>query len=681
MTLVTATRNVSKASDARNDTKMLMQPYANWEEFLMPAPISIAILGELVFISSGTDFSINKNAPKDGYKLIRYPDSFRASLMQVTNSGWAAFNEAHKNMDQVRLHSYNVGGYVKMAVTILMQNDDKIINAMLPDQLENIVTIAETCTTLSTSVERKFEYVIELIAELMEACVNAKAAYGEESAEMEKKIKESKLRQQAAEKHKEFTEKSLQQMTKRLESANEQYQKAMDSMPSGWTIVGMNFVEGLFSSTTNILSETTKSMANPSLKSGSIQNEAENSIANRIAYSKAGILVKLIETMNGFVDEGEIKWDKLYSDKRQEQLVPEWILQQLKDIEGSLDSSDKCTVTSDCRSICKEASEICRDLASISKADRSNTKETKRLIDNLTNLYKQAKKFDVQSKAAMGAPSFPVMPPQLANNQQNSPAPKKASAMAVENARFRIEESRAQLNQVQQMMEKTTDEMQKTHRELTEILITMQNCNLKQIEFKDSIKMLVQGLDAMGKVKDQWAKMVRFFQMISNIIKTTLGTSLKNFASTAQKASDSALEYTAKSFMKDMIYQQAFYASNVASLVCMISGTYTQVSNRYIMDRISSLGKLMGMDPKMPEFETERRKLQEGCREAEEGIKLLVLKNRKDFDRNATERLAKIERELEAALPPATEDEINRIKETVDQGMKAISTEDQEQYA
>jgi hypothetical protein len=201
----------------------------------------------------------------------------------------------------------------------------------------------------------------------------------------------------------------------------------------------------------------------------------------------------------------------------------------------------------------------------------------------------------------------------------------------------------------------------------------MQTCVVKEIDFKTTINLLVKGLDAMGKVKDQWAKMVRFFQMISNIIKTTLSPSLQNFVKMGHKVAKKALGYTANNLMKDMLYQEAFYVSNVASLVNMISGTYTEVSNGFLMDRISSLGKLVGLDPTMGEFATERRKLQDGCKDAEEGIKSLVLKNKRDFERNMTERLAKIEGELQAALPPATENEIKKIKEIFDKGMEELA--------
>ena len=38
-------QSVSKGSDIREDMAMVMTPHANWEEYLMPAPISIAIIG------------------------------------------------------------------------------------------------------------------------------------------------------------------------------------------------------------------------------------------------------------------------------------------------------------------------------------------------------------------------------------------------------------------------------------------------------------------------------------------------------------------------------------------------------------------------------------------------------------------------------------------------------------
>ncbi len=93
----------------------------------------------------------------------------------------------------------------------------------------------------------------------------------------------------------------------------------------------------------------------------------------------------------------------------------------------------------------------------------------------------------------------------------------------------------------------------------------------------------------------------------------------------------------------------------------MISATYTDVSNKYLMDRVSSLGKLMAMDKSKPEFELERQQLQNGCDEAQKAILMLVLKNKEEFDRKSTARLERIDRELLAILPAAPPEQIKRL--------------------
>ncbi|TWW79817.1 hypothetical protein D4764_10G0008470 [Takifugu flavidus] len=50
--IVKTTQSLTTAAEMRETTKMLMQPNANWEEYLTPAPLAIAIMGELVFICS-----------------------------------------------------------------------------------------------------------------------------------------------------------------------------------------------------------------------------------------------------------------------------------------------------------------------------------------------------------------------------------------------------------------------------------------------------------------------------------------------------------------------------------------------------------------------------------------------------------------------------------------------------
>ena len=65
----TAVAQVTRGSDRKEEMMMVVAPYANWGEFIVPAPLSIALLGELILISGGTDFSLEKKPPKDGFQV------------------------------------------------------------------------------------------------------------------------------------------------------------------------------------------------------------------------------------------------------------------------------------------------------------------------------------------------------------------------------------------------------------------------------------------------------------------------------------------------------------------------------------------------------------------------------------------------------------------------------------
>ncbi|XP_016366564.1 uncharacterized protein LOC107707161 [Sinocyclocheilus rhinocerous] len=676
-----STQSLTTAEDMRNETKLMMQPYANWEEYLTPAPLSIAILGELVFISSSTDFSINKNSPKDGYKFIRYPDSFRACLMQVCNSGWWAFNEAHTSMDQIRLHTGQVPNYMKTAVKILFQGDDEVVKAHLPDQLDNIRVIADECLKLSDATEKRFTDVIKIIQELLEACVNAEHFYGEELEAVKKKLEESKLREKTALEINKRTEKAMSAMEKELDQAHESYKKALNSLPSGWEMIGMDFVSGITQTVTglingvaSVITHPVRNMCSATTKMADTlnyirdQESTRDVIAEINAYSKSAEILTCVQNiqqlMNVDSEDDDIDWTNLY-DQKNKCTKSDCIKGYFKRITDNLKEIPSCPAKKQAKTLCKDGMEICSQLAKYAPDGKCDKDKSTKIIQEVLDLIKSAHIFDCKSKDITNSPAISPTPPMMFK-EQNKLENMSASQKATENARYKIEQSRAQLNKSRETYEKCVENLEKNQKELTEILVSMRNCDLKKIDFNTTIEMLVKGMDVMGRVKEQWEKMVHFFQMVSNIVKTSLSKTLKNFVSTSEKTQ--ALSYNAKLFSKDLLYTQAFQACNIASLVHMISGTYTDVSSKYLMDRVSSLGKLMAMDKSKPEFEHERKLLQNGCDEAQKGILMLVLQNKEEYDRKSTARLERIDRELLAILPAAPPEQIKRIQEVVQTG-------------
>ncbi|KAL6460743.1 hypothetical protein MHYP_G00307090 [Metynnis hypsauchen] len=523
-------QSLTTAEEMRNQTKLVMQPYANWEEYLTPAPLSIAILGELVFISSKTDFSINKNPPKGGYKHIKYPDSFRACLMQVCNSGWWAFNEAHKNMDQIRLHTMTVPDYMKTAVKILFQGDDEVVKAHLPDQLENIRVIADECLELAKSTENQFIVVINIIQELLEACVNAEHFYGEELEAIKKKLEENKIRKKSSEEAAKRSEKAVKIMEKQMKEAQATYKKAMDSLPDGWNMLALEFVGAMAESFTSVVSGMTAIVANPLAlvwnvsktitESGAAVKTSTTSSADGVdemnIYSKSAEILTWTGHIQQYVHSNSIDWKDLY-DQKSKSTKTDFVKNQFKRINSSLKSSPECKPKKHAKELCEEAIKICEELAKYAPDGKCEDKKTNELLERIRKVTESARTFDCKSKDVTKTPSLSAKPPMLSKEESKV---KKAFDKGTENARFRVEQSRAQLNNTRELYDKSVENMEQNQKELTEILITMRNCEVKEIDFNTTIQMLVKGMDAMGRVKVQWEKMVRFFQMVSNIVKT-----------------------------------------------------------------------------------------------------------------------------------------------------------------
>ncbi|XP_058861909.1 uncharacterized protein LOC117398360 [Acipenser ruthenus] len=420
ITVKNAVLKICKAEAVRKETELLMKPYANWEEYLMPGPLSIAILGELVFISSNTDFSINKNPPKDGFKYIKYPNSFRASLMQVTNSGWIAFNEAHKNMDQIRLHSNNVPSYMKMTVKTLLQDNIQIVQALLPDQLKNIRTIADECTRLAESTEKKFTDVILLIQELLEACLNSKQCYEEDVKEVQLKLEEAKLKKESAEKAKAMAEIYFGKMDKQLDEVHKQFTSAMESMPSGWEMFGMAMLEGLANSVSGFLAASSLPSKIVSLvKDFTGQNPADsNPFAANNVYSKSGQLLILAEQINSFVDKDKIKWSEVY-DQKTSSAKSSCLKKQFQNIESSLKSEENCQAKEKSVDVCKDAMSICDLLTEFAPKIGCKPEQEKDLITKIQNLKAQTEQLDSESKAFTNSSSFSATLPQMAQKTQS----------------------------------------------------------------------------------------------------------------------------------------------------------------------------------------------------------------------------------------------------------------------
>ncbi|KAI4894401.1 hypothetical protein NFI96_008555, partial [Prochilodus magdalenae] len=689
-----ANSSITKAKDFRNDIANLMQPYASWEQYLAQVPASIELLGQLIRISAD-DVSLDKTPPVGGYKFIRYPNSFRACLLQVCYAGWEAFNEAHKNMDQIRLYTGQVPHYLRNVVEIIVQGDTQILQAFLPAELQNIKHIASECLTLAEKNEAKFSDVIHLIKELVLALIGTDHDCKKELDEIKENIKAAEAEQKSAEDAKKIAMETFEKVQKELTEAEEDYKQALDSMPTGWKHFGMTLLSAIaeqipaiaasyFSGLIGLAVQTTVKVGfkiydevKASMKDSAGKQdggaEKQEGASSLYVLAQSALLLNLSVQMGIFCDDKKkINWAEVY-DQEKEAAASDFLKKYFEIAKKNISKQSESEFRTEALDICNKGIYICTELAKYAPKKECDDAKTEELVEAIRSLYFDALNFDSKSKAYTNHTPLSVEPPHY-SRKQTAGSSGDPYQIYTNQVIARVELTSAMLSRARDEYTAGLENTEKKTKKLNDLIFKIERLTSKELDISTKIQVLAQGLEVMGHLKQQWNKLVELFQFISNIVKTTLTQHLTNFEKTLLTAA--SLNYTFDEFIMDKIYSNILNASGYAYLVNMISTTYSEVSRNHLMDSVSTLGKLMTMDrTKTEEVKTAMDDFLDQCKKAKESISEIVARNKEDIGLRFQTRIAQIRTVLNAALPPVPEEETQRVKEIVQAGFRAAPRE------
>ncbi|KAH8990376.1 hypothetical protein EDB86DRAFT_3080362 [Lactarius hatsudake] len=241
---------LSGGKDANEEAWMTMWCSSNWAELLQPAPLSIALLGSVLCIASGTnDFSLltqpPEGVPKFQWKYVRHPDSFKTCLMQMVGDGYIAFENAHTNMETIQALSEQIPDVIRNLVTVLVKGTQAEIELFFESGLSNLLSLSQRCEAAATACEQGFQDLSYLTQELSLGCTY-KGGTTQQAIEANttylrvlQEERDRKTEQMAK------IEEACQLSKHSFEEAQVLFKQSVDSMPGAWSIFGMNVLEGL----------------------------------------------------------------------------------------------------------------------------------------------------------------------------------------------------------------------------------------------------------------------------------------------------------------------------------------------------------------------------------------------------------------------------------------------------
>jgi hypothetical protein len=98
------------------------------------------------------DTRIDTDVPEGGFTYIKWPNSFRATIVQLDDAAFRALANAQSTLNTITLLPSRILGYVNDVRTLLGSGDDQAINSYLPWQLDRIKQTGQQAASLAAEV-------------------------------------------------------------------------------------------------------------------------------------------------------------------------------------------------------------------------------------------------------------------------------------------------------------------------------------------------------------------------------------------------------------------------------------------------------------------------------------------------------------------------------------------------
>ena len=135
---------------------------------------------------------------------------------------------------------------------------------------------------------------------MLEVATESKGSYSTLKRQAEIERTQNELEKKALEERKARYDQHIKKLEKELDKRIKDYDEALDSMPSGWEMIGMDFVEGLVD-ITSAIGESIKTSLNPiGSLSGSSPSSGSGSSSQQQSQA-APVHIRLLSSTTGVI--------------------------------------------------------------------------------------------------------------------------------------------------------------------------------------------------------------------------------------------------------------------------------------------------------------------------------------------------------------------------------------------
>ncbi|THH18816.1 hypothetical protein EW146_g2223 [Bondarzewia mesenterica] len=519
---------VSSGKEANEEAWMAHWCSSNWAELLQPAPLSIALLGSILCTASGTDdFSLLAPA-SDGRSKFDWK--------YMVGDGYTAFETAHKKMQTIQALSEQMPDVIRNLVTVLATGTPMEVEMFFKTGLDDLQSLAQKCEEAAHASVKGFEDLANLSQELSTACT-----FKAGTAEQDVVANNMRLKVLAEEKKRrddelEVTKEALEISRKSFEEAQEEFKRAVKSMPSGWSILGMNIVEGLI----GVVASAASIAASTAIQPISYAKETlKRHKTPKTADEKVERLLSTLNVPENLIDPGlpqaqlieryifALK-ELLYSSEEGRDSEPNWA--KLRTVDGKNDGIYLQYALQNSRSVLDQSKPISASLCKIldlcipilndlvARAKSAHIDDTSSIAAYRTTVDKAIAEAERISQIASFAAQ---MSGTTATGLAYPKTPKisgKASEVAIQAAQHRIELMRTSLTSSRDAFYNVSQQRQQQQSEITNTILELSRLNLANVSVRDIIPILRKSVALFGILRARFSQLAQFFGSITSLI-------------------------------------------------------------------------------------------------------------------------------------------------------------------
>merc|ERR550532_10206 len=683
----------------RKDQELYLHEQFNAIEKILPAPLAINLLSQIVLIAAdGPDFAVT--CPTGGCKHLIHSESFKASLLQLSFGAYDAFNAAHVNMDTIDRNMRSLPKEVKFSLITLLTGDNNHIELVLPDQLDELKRIAQKSRRSANATVEAFTVVKNVLEELVQSATGTQLDSTVRVQELNLTISLEKKRARELKNQKKEAKEWKDKVKKQLEKAEQDWEEALDNLPTGWTMLGLKVTESLTDAFINVVDIVSlrfiPNIANKIF--GSDDNEQNNNQDNPDAsiefpacnpapaqsrqvtitealqvgynFQTAVTNMKLtVEHFEQYIDNIFVRpsQGKLSLSPRAESLT-NTVMNLLRPSKDQIENSGQNAVPMAMRgsavTFYREIFKLMEEVIKAAKNRRTPPIESRQ--KEWGNLERKAKALRSNGQCfyswLIRLLELPPVTPKVPFNE-NKNKPKSISEAHIENANLRVELYKQQMDEREEAFKEASTRLMIVSHNITETIIKLAAFDASKATLEEVLKILEDALVKLNELRVHWLEIREFFQKISTLVDEGVGADVDKYVMrliSGQKIKSLRKEY----YFKNKVYANILDINTKGHLVRKLSTTYLNVSDRYILPPVRKLGEMLQVSD-VKESKRLRAQIATETRAASREMSSILEAQREEFLDSMKERRDELETIYRPIFEQIPEERKREIEEEV----------------